>query len=131
MRNTYLLILFLLSSSVNAQNFKNYAKTPAIGWNSWNTFAKDISETKVMSIADAMVSTGLKDAGYQYVVIDDGWALERTNDGNIVADPKKFPNGIKHLADYVHAAGLKFGIYTSPAAKTCGSCVGSLGHEEQ
>ena len=131
MRNTFLLALVFLCLNGFGQNFKDYAKTPPMGWNSWNTFAKDISEAKVMSIVDVMVSTGLKKVGYQYVVIDDGWALERTSDGSIVADPKKFPNGIKHLADYVHAAGLKFGIYTSPAAKTCGSCVGSLGHEEQ
>lgn len=130
-KGIFFLMFGFLTMAVSAQNFKDYAKTPPMGWNSWNTFAKDISEAKVMSIADVMVSTGLKDAGYQYVVIDDGWALERTSDGTIVADPKKFPNGIKHLADYVHAAGLKFGIYTSPAAKTCGSCVGSLGHEEQ
>lgn len=131
LRICLIFFVLILSECASAQSFKDYAKTPPMGWNSWNTFAKDISETKIMAIADAMVSTGLKDAGYQYVVIDDGWALERSADGTMVANPEKFPKGIKYLSDYIHSKGLKFGIYTSPALKTCGGCVGSFGYEEQ
>jgi len=83
MRNTFLLVLVFLCLNGFGQNFKDYAKTPPMRWNSWNTFAKDISEEKVRSIIDAMVSTGLREAGYQYVAFDDGWALERTTDGHI------------------------------------------------
>ena len=87
------------------------AKTPPMGWNSWNKFACNVSEDLIRQTADAMVSSGMKDAGYQYVVIDDCWQVERDANGNIVADGKRFPSGIKALADYVHGKGLKFGLY--------------------
>lgn len=106
---TIIFSLFLLCFSIvsMAQKFDNLALTPQMGWNSWNTFATDISEQMIMEIADAMVSTGLKDAGYEYIVLDDGWmAMERDAKGNLVAHPEKFPSGIKHLADYVHSKGL-------------------------
>jgi alpha-galactosidase len=86
----------------------------------------------IMEIADAMVSTGLKDAGYEYIVLDDGWmAMERDAKGNLLAHPDKFPNGIKHLADYVHSKGLKFGLYNCAGTLTCGGYPGSRGHEYQ
>jgi len=88
--------------------------TPPMGWNSWNTFGVNINEQIIKEAADAIVAAGLADAGYQYVVIDDGWSL-RERDGNkrLVPDPEKFPSGMKALSDYVHGKGLKFGISTS------------------
>jgi alpha-galactosidase len=82
-------------------------------------------------MADAMVKSGMKDAGYQYVVIDDCWQVSRDENGNIVADPQRFPSGIKALADYIHSLGLKFGIYSDAGSKTCAGRPGSLGHEYQ
>ena len=88
-------------------------RTPPMGWNTWNTFGPDINEQLILESADAMVSTGLKDAGYEYIIIDDMWSLkERDENGRLVPDPVKFPHGIKYLADYVHSKGLKFGIYS-------------------
>jgi alpha-galactosidase len=113
------------------------ALTPPMGFNNWNSThcRADFDETMVKGIADIFVARGLKDAGYQYVNIDDCWALpERGADGNLVPDPVRFPNGIKAVADYVHDKGLKFGIYTSAGTKTCnkdGGFPGGLGHEKQ
>ena len=107
------------------------AQTPPMGWNSWNKFACNVSEDLVKSAADAMVSSGMKDAGYQYVIIDDCWQVSRDAAGNIVVDAKKFPSGIKALADYVHSKGLKFGIYSDAGTKTCAGRPGSRGHEYQ
>jgi alpha-galactosidase len=107
------------------------ALTPPMGWNSWNKFGCNIDEKTIRAVADAMVSTGMRDAGYQYVVIDDCWQGRRDADGNILADPVKFPSGIKALADYIHSKGLKFGIYSDAGSKTCGGRLGSQGHEYQ
>ena len=107
------------------------ALTPPMGWNSWNKFACNITEDTVRKTADAMVSSGMRDAGYQYVVIDDCWHGKRDADGFIQADPQKFPSGIKALADYVHSKGLKFGIYSDAGRMTCGKRPGSQGHEYQ
>ncbi|MDR7333774.1 glycoside hydrolase family 27 protein [Roseateles asaccharophilus] len=105
--------------------------TPPMGWNSWNKFKCDVSEKLIREQADAMVSNGLRDAGYKYIVIDDCWQKSRDADGNIQADPERFPSGIKALADYVHSKGLKFGIYSDAGALTCGGRPGSAGHEFQ
>jgi alpha-galactosidase len=110
---------------------RTLALTPPMGWNSWNKFGCNVSETLIRQIADAMVSSGMKDAGYQYVVIDDCWQVSRDKDGNIVVDPKRFSSGMKALADYVHGKGLKFGLYSDAGAKTCGGRPGSRGHEFQ
>ncbi len=108
------------------------AKTPPMGWNSWNKYAcKDINERVVRETADAMAANGMKDAGYEYVVIDDCWQTGRDGQGNIVADAEKFPSGIKALADYIHGKGLKFGIYTDAGTMTCAKRPGSIGHEYQ
>ncbi|AIF47330.1 glycoside hydrolase family 27 protein [Dyella japonica] len=107
------------------------ALVPPMGWNSWNHFGCDISEKTIRAAADAMVRTGMKQAGYAYVVIDDCWQGERDGEGNITADPARFPSGIKALADYVHARGLKFGIYSDAGSKTCAGRSGSRGHEYQ
>ncbi len=123
------LLLFQLGFS---QKFEQLALTPPMGWNSWNKFACDgVNEQVIRKTADAMVSSGMKDAGYEYVVIDDCWQIDRDSSGNIVPDPKKFPSGIKALADYVHSKGLKFGIYTCAGTRTCAGRPGSLGHEYQ
>jgi len=107
------------------------ANTPPMGWNSWNKFGCNVSEDLIRQIADAIVASGMKDAGYQYVVIDDCWQVERDGNGNIVADPKHFPSGMKALADYVHAKGLKFGLYSDAGTKTCQGRPGSRGYEFQ
>ena len=107
------------------------AATPPMGWNSWNHFHCDIDEAKIRAQADAMATNGMKAAGYQYIVIDDCWQVSRDATGVIVADPVKFPSGIKALADYIHSKGLKFGIYSDAGLKTCGGRPGSMGHEFQ
>jgi alpha-galactosidase len=107
------------------------APTPPMGWNSWNKYACNINEALVRRQADAMVASGMKDAGYRYIVIDDCWQNSRDDDGNIVADPERFPSGIKALADYVHSKGLKFGLYSDAGVLTCGGRPGSAGHEFQ
>lgn len=106
--------------------------TPPMGWNTWNTFGADISEALILESVDAMVSTGLKDAGYQYVVIDDIWALkERDKNGCLVPDPEKFPHGMKFISDYVHSRGLKFGMYSCAGYLTCAGYPASYGYEWQ
>jgi alpha-galactosidase len=107
------------------------ALTPPMGWNSWNKFGCDVSEQLIRETADAVVSTGMKDAGYQYVNIDDCWQVSRDDAGNIVADAERFPSGIKALADYVHSKGLKLGIYTDAGRMTCQKRPGSYEHEGQ
>ena len=107
------------------------APTPPMGWNSWNKFACNVSERLIRETADAMVSSGMKAAGYQYVNIDDCWQVSRDGNGTIVADPKRFPSGMKALADYVHSKGLKLGIYTDAGRLTCQKRPGSLDHEVQ
>ena len=105
---------------------------PPMGWNSWNTFYDQVSEELVCSIADAMIEQGLAEAGYKYLIVDDCWALkERDREGNLVPDPGKFPHGMKAAADYVHAKGLKFGIYGCCGVRTCAGYPGSFGHEFQ
>lgn len=112
---------------------KPLASAPPMGWNSWNTFGYNINEAVVREIADALVSSGLKDYGYHYIVIDDCWSVRegRDSNGNLIPDPEKFPNGIKALADYVHNLGFKIGIYSDAAEQTCSGFPGSLGFEDQ
>src|SRR5215467_9331903 len=110
---------------------KGLALTPPMGWNTWNKFACNVSDELVRGMADAMVKSGMKDAGYQYIVIDDCWQVSRDADGKIVADAQRFPNGMKAVGDYVHSLGLKFGIYSDAGYKTCAGRPGSLGHEYQ
>jgi len=105
------------------------ARTPPMGWNSWNHFHCDVSERLVRETADALVASGLADAGYRNVVIDDCWQVARDAGGTIVADRDRFPSGIAALADYVHGKGLKLGIYTDAGPQTCQNRPGSLGHE--
>jgi alpha-galactosidase len=107
------------------------ARTPPMGWNSWNRFQCDVSETLIKETADAMVTSGMRDAGYLYVVIDDCWQVSRDASGIIVPDAKRFPSGMKSLADYVHSKGLKFGVYSDAGAKTCQGRPGSNGYETE
>jgi alpha-galactosidase len=105
------------------------AMTPPMGWNSWNKFNRNVDDKSVREIADAMVASGMRDAGYIYVNIDDTWEAGRDKDGNIQSN-EKFPD-MKALADYVHSKGLKLGIYSGPGRKTCAGYEGSYGHEAQ
>ncbi len=115
------------------------ARTPPMGWNSWNTFGCNINETLIRQHADAIVNSGMRELGYQYVVVDDCWFNpNRDSAGNLQGDPTRFPSGMKALGDYLHARGLKFGLYQVPLDKTCAQyfgsypgATGSQGHEAQ
>lgn len=103
---------------------------PPMGWNSWNTFTENINEDLIKETVDSMKEQGLLEAGYEYVVIDDCWSMkERNSEGKLVADPEKFPNGIKALADYIHEKGFKFGMYSCCGTRTCANYPGSFEHE--
>jgi alpha-galactosidase len=121
-------ILLLLCSNAFAQD-SMLARTPPMGWNSWNHFACEVSAAVIRAQADALVTGGMKSVGYTYIIIDDCWQGTRDAAG-FIRPNSKFPD-MKTLADYVHSKGLKIGIYSSPGPKTCGGFEGSLGHEEQ
>ncbi|WP_343743544.1 glycoside hydrolase family 27 protein [Chitinophaga sp.] len=126
------ILALALMHTANAQKFEGLALTPPMGWNTWNTFQADMSEQLIMETADIMVSSGMKDAGYIYLVLDDGWmTMERDSLGNLVPDPKKFPHGLKAVVDYVHAKGLKFGMYNCAGTLTCAKYPGTRGYEYQ
>ena len=129
--NSLVLAIILISTSAMAQKFDGLALTPPMGWNSWNHFACDVSEDMIREMADAVVETGMKDAGYEYINIDDCWHGERDSLGFIHPDAERFPNGMKALADYVHSKGLKLGIYSDAGWQTCGGRPGSRGYEYQ
>jgi alpha-galactosidase len=131
MKRILYLITCLSSFSAASQKFENLAMTPPMGWNTWNKYACNVNEKLIREAADAMVTSGMKDAGYTYIVIDDCWHGKRDSLGFIQANPEKFPSGIKALADYIHSKGLKFGIYSDAGWKTCGGHPGSRGHEYQ
>lgn len=115
----------------NYKKFENLAITPPMGWNSWNKFGCNIDEKLVKEIADAMVASGMKDAGYQYINIDDCWHGDRDSLGFIHPNTARFPSGMKALADYVHSKGLKIGVYSDAGSQTCGGKPGSRGYEFQ
>ncbi|MCE5269697.1 glycoside hydrolase family 27 protein [bacterium] len=131
MKNLLWLLLAFCVSNASAQKFDGLAKTPPMGWNSWNKFNCDVNEAMIREIADAMVSNGMKEAGYQYINIDDCWHGERDSLGFIQVDPERFPSGMKALADYVHSKGLKFGVYSDAGWQTCAGRPGSRGYEYQ
>lgn len=108
-----------------------YVQKPPMGWNTWNTFGPHITDELVRETAQAMIDRGLKDAGYEYVVIDDCWSLRERDEktGKIVADPEKFPNGMKNLSDFIHSKGMKFGMYSCCGVRTCANYPGSFDHE--
>ena len=133
MRKEINLLLLLAISSIicSGQKYANLAPAPPMGWNSWNFFNCNINEEKIKHMADAMASNGMKEAGYQYIVIDDCWQVSRDKDGYVIADPNKFPSGIKTLADYIHSKGLKFGIYSCAGRLTCQKRPGGAGYEDK
>ena len=135
--SVFILVVFILAvnccvlSAQGSDRQAQVAPTPPMGWNSWNKFACHVNEQLIRETADAMVSSGMKAAGYQYVNIDDCWQVNRDVQGNIVADPAGFPSGIKVLAEYVHSKGLKLGVYTDAGRMTCQKRPGSYQHEIQ
>jgi alpha-galactosidase len=131
MRRLIVALALAASVSAHAQRFEGLAATPPMGWNSWNRFGCDVNEELVRETADAMVASGMRDAGYLYVNIDDCWQGERDDLGFIRPDPKRFPSGMKALADYVHSRGLKLGIYSDAGSKSCAGQPGSRGREYQ
>lgn len=137
----FLMFAFLLEKTsgqkvkqdVTQRKIKGVALTPPMGWNSWNWFGKKgINETVVREVIDAMASNGLREAGYNYVVVDGGWRDTKLGtNGELLSHPVRFPHGMKVLADYAHSKGLKFGVHTVPGTNDCGGDkVGGLGHEE-
>ena len=125
------LLLSSLFASAQTTPRNQLTPTPPMGWMTWNLFQGNINEQLIRETADAMVEGGFRDAGYEYIFIDDLWQGGRDRHNNIIPDPVKFPNGIKALADYVHSKGLKLGIYSDAAQLTCGGWTASLGFEEQ
>ena len=122
---------FLLLGWTNARLNPELSKTPPMGWSSWNRYHTDINEKLIKDSADALVRLGLDKLGYQYINIDDGWAhRERNEEGHVIVVEDKFPNGIKHVADYVHRLNLKFGIYSDSGNWTCAGSAGSYGYED-
>lgn len=135
-----LLAIFSLTATAYSQGnnytqdytkYKGLALTPPMGWNSWNKFYCNVDENLIRQTADAMVSSGMKAAGYEYINIDDCWHGDRDSLGFIHPNPKRFPSGMKALADYVHSKGLKLGIYSDAGSKTCAGKPGSRGYEFQ
>jgi len=132
MKKLILLLVLCLPAAVMAKKFEGLALTPPMGWNTWNTFGVNINERLIKETAESMIASGMRDAGYVYIVLDDAWlAKERDAEGNLVADPVKFPSGMKALADYLHQKGFKFGIYNCAGNKTCAGYPGGRGHEYQ
>ena len=136
-KKLFLRYLFIIALVINSNRDSFYAQqddlalTPPMGWSSWYPFVDTINEKKIMETADAIVSSGLRDAGYTILQLDDGWmAKVRDENGRQFADKTKFPRGMKFLADYLHERGLKLGIYSSAGATTCAGYPGSYGHEE-
>ena len=129
MRSIFVLLLFISIFSFG-QKYHDLAQTPPMGWNSWNYYeCEGVNEKVIMDMADAMLETGMKEAGYEYINIDDCWQIGRNEGGKIIVDSAKFPSGIKHLADYIHSKGLKFGIYSDAGTHTCGGRPGSRSFE--
>jgi alpha-galactosidase len=126
-----LLALALLAAPAGAQKFEDLARTPPMGWNSWNHFGCNVDEQLIRQTAEAMVSSGMREAGYEFVNIDDCWHGERDARGFIQPHPERFPSGMKALADHVHALGLKIGIYSDAGTATCAGRPGSQGYEYQ
>lgn len=130
-RISIIVFILFLGQLMWAQNNDSIAPTPPMGWNSWNKFGCNVSEVLIREMADAIVASGMQDAGYEYVVIDDCWQVGRDSLGNIIPDPERFPNGMKALADYIHSIGLKFGIYSCAGSKTCQGRPGGRGYQFQ
>lgn len=121
-----------MKQEVANMSLQTMGALPPMGWNSWNTFTWDINEKLIKEVADSFITNGYKEAGYEYIVIDDCWSLkQRDESGRLVADPVKFPSGMKALSEYIHEKGLKFGMYSCAGTHTCGGYPGSFEHEFQ
>jgi alpha-galactosidase len=132
MKRLAVLLIVCVQGPLWAQKFEGLAPTPPMGWNTWNTFGGNINEDLIKGTATAMINSGMLEAGYRYIVLDDVWmAKERDAQGNLVPDPNKFPSGMKALGDYLHNMGFKFGIYNCAGTKTCAGYPGGRGHEYQ
>ncbi len=131
MKNIILLVMLMAPMAGFGQKFDKLAQTPPMGWNSWNKFGCNVNEQMLRDMADAIVASGMRDAGYEYLVIDDCWHGKRDSLGFIHENKEHFPSGMKALVDYVHAKGLKFGIYSCAGDLTCAGKPGSRGHQYQ
>jgi alpha-galactosidase len=122
-----------LSASPPAPKSNGLALTPPLGWSSWNNFGEDINEQLVVETIDAMIANGMRDAGYVFVNLDDGWQRYKgkRSEHPLEVDPKKFPRGMAWLANYAHERGMKLGIYSGPGQTTCAGYTGSEGHERE
>jgi alpha-galactosidase len=130
MRIKILMLVVFVPTMLFAQKFQGLAPTPPMGWNSWNTFETRISEQLIRDMAEAMLSRGMKEAGYNYIVIDDGWeAMQRDSLGRLIPDPERFPGGMRALGDFLHNKGFKFGIHNCAGTRTCSGFPGGRGHE--
>ncbi len=126
-------ILAACTEEPATEDAKLLAATPPMGWNSWNVYGDEIDEEKILRTADAIVDSGMRDAGWEYVMLDDGWQKIRGSRflHDLTYDPDKFPRGIAYLADHVHDRGMKLGIYSGPGVETCAGYTGSNGHERE
>ncbi len=131
MKHSSAFLLLLLSLNCYAQKFDSLALTPPMGWNTYNTFAGNFTEKTIREMVDVIVSSGMRDAGYRYVIIDDNWTSTRDSLGFLTVDSARFPSGLKTLSDYIHSKGLKLGLYSDAGYETCGGFVASRGHEFQ
>jgi len=128
----FLLAFICATYTADAQKFEGLALTPPMGWNPWNTFEGNTSERIVEGAAEAMITNGMRDAGYIYINLDDAWmSKHRDSQGNLIGDPAKFPSGMKALGDFLHSRGFKFGIYNCAGTETCAGFPGGQGHEFQ
>jgi len=131
MKKIIVIVLFFVAvKTVGQKKDSLLAQTPPMGWNSWNFFEETVSEKILMEITDAMVADGMEQLGYQYIIIDDHWVGGRDEHNRLFPDKKRFPNGMKKLADYVHSKGMKLGIYSDAAEYTCGGVTASYNFEE-
>lgn len=142
-KGVLIITLFYITISVGSQpgltkgervpedKFMHLALTPPMGWNTWSEFGCNVSAALLMEMADIMVSSGMKDAGYEYIVVDDCWQVGRDEEGNILPDPATFPDGMKPVADYIHSLGLKFGLYSCAGSLTCQRRPGGRGYQFQ
>ncbi len=128
----YIFAVLVMCFPITLMAQTNLATTPPMGWNSWNKFQTRINEQLIHDVADAMIANGMRDAGYNYINLDDGWSMkDRDENGNLVGDTKRFPSGMKALGDYLHDLGFKFGIYNCAGTQTCPGYPGTRDHEEQ
>ena len=125
------LFAFVVSMSCYAQKFDGLALTPPMGWNTYNTFAGNFNEKIIRDMVDVIASSGMRDAGYRYIIIDDNWTSTRDSLGFLTVDTVRFPSGLKALSDYIHSKGLKLGLYSDVGYQTCGGFIASRGHEFQ